>query len=170
MFSPALRGDETHDADGAYEPSGDVPAGHERMFVRTVEALRAAGEEKVIANGKARSLRMLVKDDAVGFSFSDVHVTAGVTSELWYKNHWEANLVIGGRGKITEVATGRDWPMTFGTMHLVGPEDRHIVECLEDLHVVSVFCPALQGDELHDADGALAPSGTIPPGRGSRGV
>ena len=32
------------------------------------------------------------------------------------------------------------------------------------LHLVSVFCPPLRGDEQHDADGALAPSGPVPPG------
>ena len=164
VFCPALKGDETHDEDGAYPSSGEVPVGQERMFLRTVEEMRAAGKERVVANGQARSLRMLVKDDGIGFSFSDVHVTAGVRSELWYKNHWEANLVVGGEGKITEVATGREWPMSFGTMHLVGPPDRHVVECVEDLHVISVFCPPLQGDEQHDADGALEPSGPIPPG------
>ncbi len=32
------------------------------------------------------------------------------------------------------------------------------------LHLLSIFCPALQGDEMHDEDGALAPSGPVPPG------
>ena len=167
VFCPALRGDEAHDADGAYTPSGEVPAGRGRLFLRDADALRAEGREMVVANGEARSLRMLVADDRVGFSLSDVHLAAGARTALWYKNHWEANLVIGGRGRVGETATGREWPLAFGTMYLVGPEDRHVLESIEDLHVLSVFCPPLAGGERHDADGALAPSGPVPPGPGS---
>ncbi len=164
VFYPAILGDETHDEDGAYPPTGEVPRGPERMFVRVAEELRAAGQEKVVADGQARTLRMLTKADGVGFSFSDVNLAPGNKCHLWYKNHWETNLVIGGEGQVTDLATGETWPMTFGTMHVVGPKDRHIVESFSGLHVISVFCPALQGDEQHDADGALSPSGPIPPG------
>ena len=164
VFCPALRGDEGHDEDGAYAPSGEVPPGRERLFVRSAEEMRAAGREMVVAGGQARTLRMLVKDDRVGFSLSDVRLASGARCDLWYKHHWEANLVIGGEGTLREAATGREWPMRFGTMYLVGPEDRHTMECSADLHVLSVFCPPISGEEQHDADGALAPSGTIPPG------
>jgi L-ectoine synthase len=164
VFCPAIKGSETHDDDGAYPPTGEIPPGREAMFVRTAEAMRAAGEELVIAGGTARSLRMLTKADGVGFSFSDVNLAAGAKSDLWYKNHWEANLTIGGEGVVTDRSSGESWPMRLGTMHIVGPEDRHTVEARTDLHVISVFCPALAGDEQHDADGALSASGPIPPG------
>jgi hypothetical protein len=45
----------------------------------------------------------------------------------------------------------------------VGPKDRHRVCARTDIHLVSVFCPPLKGDEQHDAGGALAPSGPVPP-------
>jgi L-ectoine synthase len=164
VFHPAILGDETHDLDGAYPPTGKVPQGPERLFVRNADELRAAGQEKVVADGEARTLRMLTKADGVGFSFSDVNLAAENKCHLWYKNHWETNLVISGQGQVTDLASGSVWPMAFGTMHVVGPKDRHIVESFTGLHVISVFCPALQGDEQHDADGALGPSGPIPPG------
>ena len=164
VFCPALRGDETHDEDGAYTPSGEVPVGLGQLFVVEAGALRAAGHEKVVANGEARTIRMLTSDDQVGFSLSDVHLEAGARASLWYKHHWEANLIIGGRGRVTDIASGREWPLDFGTMYLVGPGDRHILESVEDLHVLSVFCPPLRGEEEHDADGALAPSGPVPLG------
>jgi len=49
VFNPPLVGDETHDDDGAYPPTGELPPGAERMFVRTVEELRSAGREKTVA-------------------------------------------------------------------------------------------------------------------------
>ena len=164
VFCPALRGDETHDKDGAYTPSGEVPAGLGQLFVQHADMLRDAGHEKVVANGEAHSIRMLVKEDCVGFSLSDVRLEAGARANLWYKHHWEANLVIGGQGTVSDSGTGREWPLSYGTMYLVGPRDRHVLEAMEDLHILSVFCPPLSGEEEHDADGALAPSGPVPPG------
>jgi L-ectoine synthase len=134
------------------------------MFVKTAEAMRAEGLEKAAANGTARTLRMLTKADRVGFTLSDVHVEAGNTCVLWYKNHWEANFVLAGKGRSTDLTTGESWAMAPGTLHVVGPQDRHDVEAHETLHVVSVFNPALAGDEMHDEDGALAPSGPVQPG------
>ena len=164
VFCPALRGDESHDADGAYPPSGAVPPGLGQLFVVDAGLLRDAGHEKVVANGEARTIRMLTADDGMGFSLSDVRLEAGARATLWYKHHWEANLVVGGRGRVTDSDTGREWPLDYGTMYLVGPKDRHILEADEDLHVLSVFSPPLSGEEEHDADGALAPSGPVPPG------
>ncbi len=164
VFNPPVVGDETHDADGAYPPSGPVPEGQERMFVRTVEALRAAGREKVLSGGGARSVRMLLKADGVGFSFSDMHKAAGAGSVLWYKNHWEANYVLEGTGEVTDLTTDESWALAPGVLYCVGPEDRHRMAAVTDLHLISVFCPALEGDETHDADGAYPPSGPIPPG------
>jgi L-ectoine synthase len=46
----------------------------------------------------------------------------------------------------------------------VGPKDRHRLRAHTDIHLVSVFCPPLVGDEQHDKDGALAASGPVPPG------
>jgi L-ectoine synthase len=164
IFNPPTAGTETHDEDGAYPPTGPIPEGQDRMFVKTAEDMRAQGLEKVAASGAARTLRMLTQVDGVGFTLSDVHVEAGNTCVLWYKNHWEANFVIAGRGRSTNLTTGESWAMAPGTLHVVGPADRHDVQAEETLHVVSIFSPALQGDEMHDEDGALAQSGPVPTG------
>ena len=49
-------------------------------------------------------------------------------------------------------------------MYCVGPDDRYSMHAITAMHLISVFCLALQGDEMHDEDGALTPSGTVPPG------
>ncbi len=165
IFSPALRGDETHDADGSYTASGTViEAADRRMFVRRAHEMRAEGKELVVANGSARTLRMLNKADNIGFSFSDVHFDAGATTDLWYKNHWEGNYIVSGKGTLDDLTTGESWKLASGLLYSVGPKDRHRITAESDLHILSVFCPPIQGDEQHDADGALAASGPIPPG------
>ena len=134
------------------------------MFVRTLDDVRASGRELVIAGGTARTARFLTASDGVGFAFSDVHQGAGGEAHLWYKHHWEANHIVAGTGLVTELATGRSWKLGPGVSYNVGPKDRHRLRADTDLHLLSVFCPPLEGPEQHDADGALTPTGPVPPG------
>ena len=164
VFCPALRGDERHDEDGAYSASGPIEATEGRMFVRRVDEMRAAGKEMIVANGQARTIRMLGATDGLGFSFSDVHFDAGAVAELWYKHHWESNHILSGTGQVEDLSTGESWELAPGMLYNVGPKDRHRVTAETDIHLLSVFSPPLRGDEQHDAEGALEPSGPVPPG------
>ena len=166
IFNPPITGTETHDEDGAYPPSGDVPPGREAMFVKTVDGLRAEGIEKVVANGSARTVRMLTQADGLGFTLCDVRLAAGQSNVLWYKNHWESNYMLAGTGKVEDLTTGEVWPLEAGTMYVVGPDDRHSMHAVTDLHLISVFNPPLVGHEEHDGEGTLPPSGPLPPGPG----
>ena len=164
ILCPALRGDERHDAHGVYSASGPVPVTDRRIYNRNADEIRANDKEMVVANGQARTLRMLTKEDALGFSFSDVHFDAGHSAVLWYKHHWEANYVASGRGRVEDLDTGESWVLEPGILYNVGPKDRHRLSAETAMHVLSVFCPSLAGHEQHDADGALEPSGLVPPG------
>jgi L-ectoine synthase len=134
------------------------------MIIKTYKDLKAAGREKVVANGSARTMRFLTQADRLGFTMCDVHLTAGQQNVLWYKNHWEANYVIEGKGEVKDLATGKVTALEPGTMYIVGPDDRHSMKALTDLRVISIFNPPLRGDEQHDAEGTLPPSGALPPG------
>lgn len=165
VFCPALRGDEKHDKDGAYEASGPLPKKSDRrMFVKRADEMRAAGKEMKAANGQTQVIRMLTAADDLGFSLSDVHMKAGADANLWYKHHWEANHILSGAGEVTDLASRKSWKLEPGMAYSVGPKDRHRLRAHTDLHLISVFCPPLRGDEQHDADGALGPSGPVPPG------
>ena len=134
------------------------------MFVKRVGEMRANGEEMVVANGGARTVRALTAADGMGFSLSEVGIFTGAAVNLWYKHHWEANYILSGSGRVEDLGTGEVWPLEPGSLYNVGPKDRHRVTAEAALHLVSVFCPPLRGDEQHDADGVLAPSGPVPPG------
>ncbi|HKF70925.1 MAG TPA: ectoine synthase [Stellaceae bacterium] len=164
VFCPPLKGDERHDADGAYAASGPVPKTDMRMFVKRADEMRAQGKELVAANGQARTIRMLTQADNVGFGLSDVHFDGGNEATLWYKHHWEANHILAGSAELTDLTTGQSWHLKPGMGYYVGPKDRHNLKAVTDLHILSIFSPPLRGDELHDADGSLAPSGPLPPG------
>lgn len=158
VFSPPLVGDEVHDEDGAYAANGPVPANDGRMFVRSAAEMRREGHELVVANGSVRTIRMITAADEVGFSLCDAHLDAGAAADLWYKHHREANFVLSGSGKVEDLNTGESWALAPNALYCVGPEDRHRVTAVSDLHLLSVFYPPLRGDETHDADGALEAS------------
>ena len=164
VFNPPIEGDETHDEDGAYPPTGDIPPGKERMFVKTIEDVRKAGMERTVAGGAAVTARYLTADDHLGFSFSAVRLKAGGEADLWYKHHWEANLVLDGRLEVTNSATGEVHHIGPSGLYLVGPKDRHHIKALTDVHAVSIFNPPLTGGEVRDEDGSYPPAGPIPPG------
>ncbi len=164
IFCPPLKGDERHDADGGYPASGPVPVTDRRMFVKRADEMRATGKEMATTARRASTLRMLTKADDLGFGFSDVHFGDGAEPIYWYKNHWEANHIVSGTGDVTDLTTGESWQLGPGSAYYVGPKDRHQLRAHTDVHLLSIFCPPLRGDERHDADGALEASGPVPPG------
>jgi L-ectoine synthase len=164
IFNPPLLASMTYDEDGSLGPTGDVPPGPGVLTVKRLDKLRADGREKVVAGGSARSIRALLQEDQLGFTLCDVRMAAGNRNDLWYKHHWEANYILAGRGLVSNLNTGESWPLESGTMYMVGPDDRHSMEAVSDLHLISIFNPPLQGDEQHDEEGTLPPSGPLPPG------
>ena len=164
IFNPPLTGAEAYDEDGSLEAGGALPERRGTMFVKRLDDLRAEGRELTVAGGSARSVRILLQDDGLGFTLCDVRFAAGNETRLWYKNHWEANLILQGEGELSDLASGERRDLAPGTIYMVGPEDRHRVAALSDLHLISIFNPPLEGHEQHDAEGTLPASGPLPPG------
>jgi L-ectoine synthase len=135
------------------------------MFVRTLADARAAGLEHPISHGISIATRYVTKSDALGFSLSTASRPGGSdATDLWYKNHWEANLIASGSGELEDASSGQRWSLEPGTLYVVGPNDRHKLHAFEDLLIVCAFNPPLVGDESHDADGSYPPTGPLPAG------
>jgi len=165
VFNPPLTGKETHDADGAYSPGATPPPpGQERMFVKTWAMAEAAGFAQEKSGGASRFAKLLTRADGLGFAFSDVRFKAGREADLWYKNHWEANIVLSGTVEITDAASGKSHTISADGVYCVGPDDKHHLKAVSDVHLLSIFNPPLDGTEKHDADGAYPPTGPIPEG------
>jgi L-ectoine synthase len=164
IFNPPLLANMAYDEDGSLGPSGEIPPGPGALMVTSVEELRAAGREKVVAGGSARSIRALLQQDQLGFTLCDVNIAAGMKNELWYKHHWEANFVLHGSAVVSDLNSGESCPLEPGTLYVVGPDDRHSIAAVSDLHLISIFNPPLQGNEQHDEEGTLPPSGSLPSG------
>jgi L-ectoine synthase len=103
------------------------------------------------------SKRLIVASDNVGFSVHDTTVPEGASLELEYKHHIEANYCFAGEGEVVDLATGKTYPITPGSIYVLDRHDRHIIRSLKgDLRLVCVFNPALVGNETHREDGSYA--------------
>ncbi|MEL7114915.1 MAG: ectoine synthase [Pseudomonadota bacterium] len=123
------------------------------MIVRGLEALKALGQYAEKPGAWTSSRYLLARDDC-GFTLTRTTLAAGSRLEMEYKNHVEANLIIEGQARVTDVATGEVHALAAGDMYTLDNHDRHILEADTDLVIVCVFLPALVGPETHDADGS----------------
>ena len=123
------------------------------MIVRSLDDVKAAGSygEKP---GVWSSARYLLRTDDVGFTVTMTTVASGQSIELEYKNHIEANLIIEGKARLTDVGAGKVFQLGPGDMYTLDNHERHKLEALTDLKLVCVFTPALAGNETHDEDGS----------------
>ena len=115
--------------------------------------VRSLSEVPSVEWGNGLSRRFLVAADGMGYSLTDTLVRAGTKSPLQYRNHLEACYCIAGSGMVVD-ADGNEYPITPGTMYALDQHDEHwlIASPDEDLRLVCMFTPALQGDEAHDFD------------------
>ena len=103
------------------------------------------------------SLRLLVRSDGMGFSMTETRVLPGAVLRLQYNHHIEACFCIGGAGDVIELDSGKVHPIHAGVLYAPNCHERHEVRVPTDgeaLHLICVFSPGLEGDEVHGPDGS----------------
>ncbi|EPE93632.1 ectoine synthase [Rhizobium grahamii] len=119
------------------------------MIVRTLDQIE--GTDRDIAWGNGRSRRFLIRADGVPYSVTDTIVKAGTSSFLQYRNHIETCYCIAGRGRVRDHKTGVEHAIVPGTIYSLDKFDAHVLTAdEEDLRLICVFHPSLNGDETHD--------------------
>ena len=106
------------------------------------------------------SRRLLLHDDAVGFSLHDTVIKAGTETMIWYKHHVEAVYCIEGLGEI-ELESGEKYPIRPGMMYVLNGHEKHWLRGATEMRMVCVFNPPCTGTEVHDEDGAYAASSPL---------
>ncbi len=124
------------------------------MIVRTTEEI--TGTDRDVADKAWRSKRIVLADDGVGFSFHETTIQAGSVSEFHYKHHYEAVWLVEGKGTLTDLETGIEYPLAAGSMYLLNGHERHRIVCDEQMRMLCVFNPPVTGREVHDETGAYA--------------
>ena len=122
------------------------------MIVRDLKDAEKT-ERRVDSDGWT-SVRLLLKDDAMGFSFHITTIHTGAELEMEYKNHLESVYCVAGEGSIEDLATGEVHQIRPGIMYALDQHDRHILRARREMTMACVFNPPVTGREVHGPDGA----------------
>ena len=120
------------------------------MIVRTLRDI--AGTERDVNWGNGQSRRFLLEKDGMGFAMMETLLLAGTDIFIEDRHHLEACYCIEGEGEI-EDADGNTYPIRPGTLYALDNHDPHRLRFWTDTRLVSVFSPAIRGDEKHDLGG-----------------
>ncbi|MBL3701630.1 L-ectoine synthase [Sulfitobacter sp. BDSS02] len=124
------------------------------MIVRDLNKLKDT--DRSVSDAQWTSVRMLLADDGMGFSFHITYLQAGSEHTFEYKNHFESVFCMQGKGSITDIATGETHAITPGVMYALNKHDRHILRAEEELVMACCFNPPVTGNEVHREDGSYA--------------
>ncbi len=126
------------------------------MIVRDISEI--LGTDRDVSGPGWNSRRLLVRSEGMGVSMTDTVILAGAEMTLEYKNHLEACYCISGKGEIFDHATGETHAIGPGVVYVLNAHDKHRLICDpdEDMRLVCVFNPALEGTECHGPDGSYA--------------
>lgn len=102
--------------------------------------------------GNGTSFRLVNKGEQLGFGVAHTVVKAGTSSKLKYESHLEACYCISGTGKVVSADGEIELVIEPGVLYGLDENDAHVLCADEDsdMHLVSVFSPALEGHERHE--------------------
>lgn len=126
------------------------------MIVRDFHELKTS--DRAVSDAEWTSVRMLLADDGMGFSFHITIINAPSEHTFEYKHHLESVYCIAGKGSITDHATGETHQIRPGVMYALDKHDKHTLRAEEQLVMACCFNPPVTGAEVHQADGSYAPA------------
>jgi len=126
------------------------------MIVRDFNELKTS--DRAVSDAGWTSVRMLLADDGMGFSFHITTLKAGSEHTFEYKHHLESVYCISGTGSITDHATGETHEIRPGVMYALDRHDRHTLRADDELVMACCFNPPVTGREVHREDGSYAPA------------
>ncbi|GAB5499888.1 MAG: ectoine synthase [Pseudohongiellaceae bacterium] len=123
------------------------------MIVRDLTTAEKSGRRIVSPDGNWESVRLLLKEDNVGFSFHITTIYRGADFRMHYQNHLESVYCLSGSGEVETLTDGKKFPIQPGTLYVLDKHDEHVLRAFEKMTMACVFNPPLHGDETHNADG-----------------
>lgn len=124
------------------------------MIVRNLAAAEKTTRHIVSPDGNWESTRLLLKSDNMGFSFHITTIYKHADFRMHYKNHLESVYCISGTGEVETLQDGKKYPIQPGTLYILDKHDEHILRAFEDMQMACVFNPPLNGNEVHNKEGA----------------
>lgn len=124
------------------------------MIVRDFHEARKT--DRKIADQRWNSVRLLLAEDGMGFSFHITTIEAGSVHSFHYKNHFESVYCISGEGSIEDLATGETHAIRPGVVYALNLHDKHTLTAKSELVLACCFNPPVTGKEVHREDGSYA--------------
>ena len=124
------------------------------MIVRTLAEAEKSSRRIVDPKGNWDSVRLLLKDDNMGFSFHITTIYVGADFQMHYQNHFESVYCLSGEGEVETLDDGRKYPIKPGTVYILDKHDRHMLRAFSEMKMACVFNPPVTGHEVHNAEGA----------------
>ena len=122
------------------------------MIVRTLKECEQS--ERRVVSENWESVRMLLKDDNMGFSFHITTIKANTETHIHYQNHLESVYCMSGNGEIQTLADNKVFKIEPGTLYILDQHDDHLLRGgSEDMKMACVFNPPLSGKEVHAENG-----------------
>ena len=122
------------------------------MIVRNLNDAKKS--RRLVETTGWNSVRLLLKDDGMGFSFHITTIYEGAELPMHYRNHLESVYCVSGGGSIENRETGETFPISPGVMYALDKHDAHILRAKSEMTMACVFNPPLNGLEVHDDSGA----------------
>ena len=127
------------------------------MIVRDLN--QEKNTRRLVESDGWNSVRLLLKDDEMGYSFHITTIYAGAECHFEYKNHLETVYCIAGTGSIEDCATGEVHDIRPGVMYALNKHDKHILRGKTEMTMACTFDPPVTGREVHQEDGSYALEG-----------
>jgi len=121
--------------------------------------------EKIVScpKGGFISNRILTKSDNMGYSMTKTIIPPKGKQFWHYKEHLESCYCISGKGILTSEKTGAEFIIEPDVTYVLDKNDPHYFEAVEEVVLICVFNPPLQGDEVHGEDGSYIASDKLSP-------
>lgn len=124
------------------------------MIVRNYQEASKTERRVVSPDGNWESVRLVLKDDQMGFSFHITTMYKGTESVMHYQNHLESVYCISGEGELIDKENDQTYPVKPGTIYVLDKHEKHIFRAFTEVKIACVFNPPIIGKEVHNADGA----------------
>ncbi|WP_102226598.1 ectoine synthase [Acidimangrovimonas sediminis] len=128
------------------------------MIVRDFNKIIEDERNRVVKDANWSSVRMLLAEDGMNFSFHITFLEAGSEHTFHYKHHFESVYCMQGKGTVTDNGTGETHEIKPGVMYALNLHDNHTVRADEELVMACCFNPPVTGNEVHREDGSYAPA------------
>lgn len=126
------------------------------MKVVSIADIKGTDREVHCPKGGFVSYRLLLKSDNMGYGMTKTVIPPNGKQFWHYKHHLESCYCVSGHGELTNALTGQVYQVGPDTTYVLNNHDPHYFEAFDEVTLICVFNPPLNGHEVHNEDGSYS--------------